>query len=448
MSRLLYVRRPGPAIIAQCVLKALSVLIVVLTGCQPATATPSPTFPPPPISRWPSATTAPQTFSPEATPTAAPATLSLRLWTLPEFAPQSSLPGGALLEEQLIAFAQANGGVNVDVRIKAAEGRGGMLDSLRATAAVAPSALPDVVALRRPDLLAAAAERLIVPLDAHLAGADLSDYYPFALEAARADGVPMGIPFAADATALAYGILPYPTPPISWTDVISGTGPLVFPAGDPLARLTVQQYLALGGSLADAAGRPSLDPGLLTQVLGFFRTAREAGVLPLSVNDMSDFTQSWTVYRERRAVLAVAHASDILGDFSRVSNTAITLIPTRDGRPLTQATGWSYALVTADPVRQSPALALMDWLTAPERLGPWTAAAHHLPPRSRALALWPADQPSAYVSQILANAVLEPDVTLLAVVGPPLKQAATDVIAGRASPEAAAQQAVAALSTP
>ena len=89
----------------------------------------------------------------------------LTVWVPPQFDPSANNPAAALLRSQLQEFSQQNGNIQVEVRVKAAAGPGGLLDALAATSTAAPSALPDLVALPRPDLEAAALKGLIYPFD-------------------------------------------------------------------------------------------------------------------------------------------------------------------------------------------------------------------------------------------------------------------------------------------
>lgn len=49
---------------------------------------------------------------------------------------------------RLEAFSDAHGGIEINVRVKAASGAGGLLDALTASSIAAPGSLPDLVALR------------------------------------------------------------------------------------------------------------------------------------------------------------------------------------------------------------------------------------------------------------------------------------------------------------
>jgi len=371
--------------------------------------------------------------------------VGLRLWTSPDAAPDANRPGGQMMADQLEAFEAANAGVTVEVRVKKPSGIGGLLDFLRTATVAAPAALPDVIALSRDDLATAVGEGLLRPMGSLIDADSLSDMYPMAMAAAQVGDELYGVPFSADATVLAYNTEIRDAPPVTWTDVLSPTGTFVFPAGDPLGLVTLHQYLALGGGLTDEAGHLALDAGVLAQVLDFYHTAAVAGVVPPPITDYADSAATWIAYREHRATLAATPASLFLRERERAGPTAATVLPTRDGTPLALGSAWSYALVTSDPARQAQAAALLLWLTAPDNLAEWTLAAGVLPPRASALDAWNDPAAAAFGRRVMSVAVLRPDAASLAVFGPAIRQAVTDSILGRATPQAAAERAAAAV---
>jgi ABC-type glycerol-3-phosphate transport system substrate-binding protein len=88
------------------------------------------------------------------------------------------------------------------------------------------------------------------------------------------------------------------------------------------------------------------------------------------------------------------------------------------------------------------AVALLNWLIEPARAAEWSLAAHVLPTRAAALASW-GDSPYApLAAAVLTRAEPQPSTRVLGVIGPALHEAVGDVLAGRATPEAAAETAV------
>ena len=392
------------------------------------------------------AATAPATDTPLAVAPTPPGTAAaLRLWLPPDFAPDDSTPGGPVLADQIAQFEAAHPGQRVEVRLKQAAGEGGLLRSLETAYNVAPAILPDVIALQQDDLTSAAKAGLVIPLDDLLAPGTIDDYYPFAQTMSRVDGKVAGLPFAADARVLVYNTQIYSTPPRVWTDVITGT--LVFPGGELSGLTVLNEYLSLGGTLADASGKTELDSELLAESLSAFQSAQTDKVLPVSTLAYADPAATWQVFRERRAVLAITSARWYLAEHQRASSASAALIPTTDGLPFALADGWCWAVVNKAADHAS-ALELLRWLTDPAQLSEWTLAAQVLPPRAKALAGWGDSPLVPLASDVLVHAQLQPSAEILARVGPPLRQALDDVLSGRATPFTAAAAAAQSVAVP
>ncbi len=417
---------------------SLILLSLLLAGCVATPTANSPTATP--------AATAPATDTPPAVaPTPPGAAAALRLWLPPDFAPDDSTPGGPVLADQIAQFEAAHPGQNVEVRLKQAADEGGLLRSLETAYNVAPAILPDVMALQQDDLTSAAKAGLVIPLDDLLAPGTLDDYYPFAQTMSRVDGRVAGLPFAADARVLVYNTQIYSTPPRVWTDVITGT--LVFPGGELSGLTVLNEYLSLGGTLADASSKTELDSELLAETLSAFQSAQTATVLPVSTLAYADPAATWQVFRERRAALAITSARWYLAERQRASSASATLIPTTDGMPFALADGWCWAVVNKAADHAS-ALELLRWLTDPAQLSEWTLAAQVLPPRAKALAGWGDSPLTPLASDVLVHAQLQPSAEILARVGPPLRQALDDVLSGRATPFTAAAAAAQSVAVP
>ena len=65
----------------------------------------------------------------------------VRIWLPPQFDPRSGTPAAKILKNHLDLFIALNPGVQIEVRIKAEDGPGGLLDSLGSTNVAAPLAL-------------------------------------------------------------------------------------------------------------------------------------------------------------------------------------------------------------------------------------------------------------------------------------------------------------------
>ena len=417
----------------------LAVGSLVLAACG-AVPTPGAS----PTSLRPTASGSPPDGAPTGT---ANAPLRILIWLPPGIEPAPATTAGGLLAERLQAFQQEHPGVSIEYRVKDPSGPAGLLESLTAATQAAPASLPDVIALDALSLTAATLKGLIVPLTGLVDEPYEQGWYGYARSSSTIGGFFFGLPFAADAEVFAYQTAGYPVPPLAWADVLGGPSPFLFPAADPNASFTLAQYLALGGQLLDAAGQPTLDTGLLGEVLSFYASARNATVIPLSARQYASAADTWRVLLAGRARAALTPFSTFLTEPNRAALSAIPL-PTRDGAGVCFVNTWSWALVTSDPERQEVAAELLSWLTEPEFLGPWTYALGFLPPTTSALSLWPPGEDVALASQLVTSALPQPSMEFLATFGPPFQEAALAVLEGSLTPDAAASAASLAVRTP
>ncbi len=418
-----------------CVLARFGLCQIVALAACARTPTPGPTATVRPTAGLITLVPTKATSAPVTGPT------TLRVWLPPEFAPDVKTRGGRVLSEQLSAFESAHAGVAIEVRVKAASGPGGLMNALVTAANVAPTVLPNLIALRRDDLAAAAAGGLVAPLESLIPPEAMADYYPFAQSMGRYNGGWVGLPFAADARVMAYSTSRYPTPPLAWTDLVSGT--LALPAAESTGLTLLNVYLALGGKLETSDGQLNLDAETLAQALESFQALQTAGALPQSTLDYADTATTWQAFRERRATLAVTSAQDFLAEYDSLADVAATLLPTSGPQspPLALVDGWSWAIVNISPETSPQTAELLAWLMDPAEQADWTEAAMVLPTRGATLDAWQVKRLVPFVSDVVVHAQLQPTASALGVLGPPLRQALTDVLSGRATPFAAATRA-------
>lgn len=244
------------------------VLLLVLYGCgERKTVTPEsvlPTSPPSPLL---------PTGTPVPTPEPQPMIVTLELWLPEELDPYGSQAGADTLARQLDEFSDAYPDVQVEVTVKMAHGRGGLLDFLRTAQDAAPSVMPDLIVLDATELKTTVGLGLIQPLDSLLSPDVLAERFPFAAELGTVDGQTVGFIIGADMQHLTYRPSLLDSPPISWRQDFFPPVSFLFPAGGrdrPVDDATLIQYLAAGGRLTDAEGNPSLDEDVLESVLSFY----------------------------------------------------------------------------------------------------------------------------------------------------------------------------------
>ena len=386
---------------------------------------------------------------PPSTPSATrtpPQPTTLQVWVPPQFDPESDSAAGRLLRARLAEFTARRTGVHVEVRVKAAMGPGGLLDSLNTASAAAPLALPDLVLLQRGLLETAALKGLLYPFDGLSSALDQQDWYDYARDLARLQDSTFGLPFAADGLILMYRPADVAKPPVDWNGTLELKTPLAFPAADEQALFTLSQYMANEAPLEDDQGRPSLAPAPLTELLTYFDEAASAGVMPFWLTQYSSFDQSWEAYTENRADLVIDWASRYMADLP--GDTDAALIPTPDGGPFTLVDGWVWALASPQVQRHATSAELAEFLTEPDFLAKWTAAAGYLPPRASALAGWSNTPLRGLVEDIVRTAHSLPPTEVMNVVGPPLEEATVDVLKEQTAPADAAENAVQKIQSP
>jgi multiple sugar transport system substrate-binding protein len=371
---------------------------------------------------------------------------TLHIWLPPEFDPQADTPAGKLLQERLDEFASRRTGLSVEIRIKAVDGSGGLLDSLTTASAAAPLALPDLVALPASLLETASLKGLIHPFDGFIETMDDPDWYDYARQLARLQNSTFGLPFAGDAMVLVYRPAAVESPPVNWAQSLEANHELVFAAADPQALFTLAQYQAAGGDIQDEQGRPFLEMDPLVEVLTFYQSAETGGVMPFWLTQYQSDEQAWQYFVENNSDMVVTWTSRFLG--AMLADTAMASIPTPEGVPYTLSSGWVWVLAAPQAERQQLGAELAEFLTDSNFMARWTQAAGYLPPRPSALNAWSSTSLQSTLEDIILSAKSYPPTDVLISIGPPLQQASIDVLKEQVEPTQAAQTAVESVSAP
>ncbi len=394
---------------------------------------------------------------PESTPTFSPTTIpatstpspngNLVLWLVPRFAPSTDTAAGALLLARLQAFEANHPGLIITTRIKQESGSGGLVETLQAAAIAAPATLPDIVVLNVEMLNQAAGDGLILPLDDLLTTPSAPTWYDFSLDASMVNGGRYGMPFAADCDVLSYSLAAYPAAPRAWDDLLNGPAHFLFPAADPQAVFTINLYLAAGGAITNTAGVPMLEAEPLAEVFSFYELLLTADVVPLISRQYTTAAETWAQQSGGKAVAALAPLSTFFNTYIPSLHSAAPL-PAPDTAGTIFAETWSWAIVPHDPAHQALAAELLQWLSDPEFLGPWTNALNLLPPNAPTLATWPDGPKASIASRLVTSAQNRPGDEILDVLGPPIQEAVQQIFLEGATPEEAAAAVIDALPVP
>jgi len=419
---------------------SLALLLVGLAGCT-ALSTPAPTSAPP----------APPTptllVKPTAgvTPTPVGPT-KLEIWLPLEFAPLAGLPGSEILQARLEAFRAVRPDVSVQVRIKALDGAGGLLDALTTASAAAPLALPDLVALPRPMMETAALKGLLHPYNEFIDPPEDTDWFDYASRLERLQDSQFGVAFAGDALVLVYRTESIPEPPTDLASLLQAAGPLAFPAADPQALFTLALYQSTGGIILDDVGRPVLDKKALEKIFTFYHQAAQLELLPFWLTQFQSDEQAWQAFQDGQASMVITWASRYLQTLP--VGTAAAPIPTALGEDFTLGTGWVWALSGEHADKQRAAAQLASFLSEGAFLGEWTLATGYLPPRPSALNKWQNVELRTLIRRVSLSTHLYPSADVLPALASPLVDATTNMLKLQGDPASAAQAAVDSLLKP
>lgn len=309
-----------------------------------------------------------------ATPTlTATSAITLTLWTTEDFAPGSVGPG-AIWRDQFASFHAANPNIALDVILKKADGKGGILDALTTTRAVVPSLMPDVTIVNLSDAAVAAEKKIIQPLDGIVSAEFTLDRFPFAAQSATYQNQWVAIPFAADVQHLVYTQTVPSSAPKTWDDLARQKNPLLLPLGGDDAFLL--QYYSFGASLGN------FDPYAAAQVFGLIKRGHDLNFLPEAALNARSADDSWDAFATGQVAMAQVWGSRYWAERNNLApnlNASFAPIPTRDGRSATLVSGWALAIVTNDALRQRAAARWIEWILKWDRLAPYLQSAHRFP---------------------------------------------------------------------
>lgn len=391
--------------------------------------------------------TVPQATQASTTPTTTPTT-SLIVWVPPDFIGIND-SAKQLFTDQLLTYDAAHPETTIVLEQKTVVGQGGILNYLRTGRNVAPSILPDLIVLPADQVATAAADELIYPLDTFLGEtAVTANLLPAAATMAAQNEQTYALPIAiTNLTHIAYNPATITqTLPTDWDTLFSNPeNSFLFPAaGRQGALLTLQLYLAAGGTLTNEAGQPDLQLTPLIDALEKLSNGRNSGSILLQSSNLATFDETWQAFQTGSSKIVLTETSQFLSQ--RVDQSlAAAAIPGITTPLIPLVNGWVIAITTPDPNRQAVAADLLLTLNDTVFLGEWTQAANLLPSSTTVLALWPQDDPyTTFVGTELVRAqplpVSDSSKIMLA-----LGNAVFDVISLSKSPAIAAEEALLAI---
>ena len=407
------------------VLVLTTLFILLMAGCS---ASPTP-------EAAPTATPAPTLPVVQATPEAT----ALTVW-LPDWMALPEAPGYEALMETIAAFEQEKG-IEVTVIARLPKGKGGLLDALAKTKPVAPSQLPDIVALPFQDVPIAVEKNLLQPLTGLFSEDIIQDSYPFARQVSQVGDAWMAIPFAADFEHLSFQPAALSEPPVNWEIVLASGNQYAFPVGGAESEWTdalLLHYL----SGVPAGESPDRNANALKNQLTFYESLYQSGQVDESILQINAPKDSWARALQGAAPLAETTAHLWLAQRGETTFLRFGPTPSSDSQARYLIHGWAYAVVTADENRQALAADLINRLIAPQTLADWSYRASVLPVRRSALKQWPANDFRAFSDEALEKGFLMPAFARDEKMARAVHQAARSVLSGEKSAEDAWREAI------
>ena len=350
----------------------------------------------------------------------------LLIWLPPQFDPESQSPAGLLIKNRLDAFQKDHADLTVEVRLKALDGRGGLLDSLANASMAAHGALPTLVALQYRDLESAALKGLLLPLEGKTQVYTGTDWLPYAAALGTIQNKQFGIPFAGDALALVYRPVQTPYPPTTWQELSSQNLPVIFPAADPDATVLTAIYLDAGGNLLDANGMPVLESAPLQKSLVILNNGTQSGAFPFWLSQFTTFSGSWNAYTDQASGYAIAWASQFLA--SQPADSTLATLPKAGPNEVTLAQGWVWCIPEMSTQSQQEAIVLAEYLSDPAFIDELDQAAGYLPVYASGLQTIQDPVLSQTLTDITSTAQVLPAGSTMNTISPILEDSSVQII--------------------
>jgi ABC-type glycerol-3-phosphate transport system substrate-binding protein len=431
-------------IFSRMVLSLVSLTLMALAACTGETANPDTVAATEVVTQEASATVVAtvevdaNVMTPEPTP-AGPR--ELVIWWPEPLAPLDNEDAADLLSEQLSAFQQENETIVIDFRLKQVGSVGGVMATLRSASAVAPGALPDVTLLRRNDLLIAAQNRLIFPLDEAQFPAVLEDLPSIGVELGTAENALYGLPYILNVQHMAYQVDDAPLAGWRFADLLEGDRGFIFPAArtSGINDVFLLQYLAAGGERLDL-NQTAVNANALFDTLAFYEQALAAGVIDPSVleySTLADYQELWLT--DRPAVPALVTSTAYLRLQGAGFDLDFGVVPSNDGQPVATVDGWMWVLTTSDAERQARAIQFLNWMLNAGRQGQYTRAVEMLPSQRTAIRQMSDADYATFISDLIANGTLPLTESESGATARVMQNALEEVILGTRTAEEATQ---------
>ena len=287
---------------------------------------------------------------------------------------------------------------------------------LSLTEQVAPNALPDLVLMRRADLVDAARAGVIVPIENWLP-VSLRDMPDNQRAFGTVDGDLYGLTYLLEFQHSLYPLEMIPTYPASFDEVLAQQTQLLFPAipleGRVISNYFLLQYVAAGGAFFTDNGTPSIDQEVALEILNFYAEARDAGLLDVCLIEGENCLLAydtprdyWTTINDTEPIIAVIDSHLYLQRRdTRFVDFVVQPMITLNGNPTTLMDGWVWVLVTTDPVRQQEARKFIEWMTISDNMATIATALDMIPSQPTALRVMEDENYMELAEELMENAL-------------------------------------------
>lgn len=291
----------------------------------------------------------------------------------------------ALLNQQIEAFNSAEEGeINIEFRLKRAQDIGGIISTLRTASPVAPGALPDLTLLRREDLVFAADNNLIYPMEGLIPSAIVGNLYDSALALGQFEGQIYGLPYLLSVRHLAYRPEDGTAMPTwSFEDVLTQEMQWLFPIGrlSGIVDTLYVQYIDAGGTPPNNNGTFTLNEEALLTLLSFYENAYTLGLFDEQSTEILT-TGDYLPDLELGTINAgVVDATTFFALNAEDETLLPASIPSASGETIGIVNGWMWALTTTNADQQELAARFMNWMMDVERQSAFARTIAMLPSR-------------------------------------------------------------------
>lgn len=350
-----------------------------------------------------------------------------------------------VIEDEFANIEELNE-ISLDVR-RRVYAEGDMARQLSLTKRVAPDALPDLVLMRRQDVVDAVRRGIVFPIEEWLPiqFLDLSDSQR---ALGTVEGDLYGLPYLLEIQHIMYDPAQLTDPPESTAEVLELQTSLLFPASPRenavVNKMLLSQYVAAGGRFSDEDGSPSLDEDILSDLLGFYERALQDELVASCLLDSDDCLLNYTSPRDYLSDLPTETPTLSLMDSRvfmqrrelRYAEQSITSIPTLDGNEVTLIDGWMWVLITEDPVRRDEAQRFIDLMYSSDTMSAIASSLFLLPSQESARRVMGDADYLEFMSELLESSIFVGEDESRSAAAAALQTAFESVLQGTASGDA------------